>query len=305
MWGMDIIMDENYRLIPVSSVYRFKDSKIVKYIVLITWAITTITPLVWIFLNSFKNNDEIIGSAFALPKEYIDSETIFFNFETLKRFSENNIFRGFFNSFIISGVALIFILLFGSMAAFVLARFKFRFTKQIKAYLIASMLIPQFAVIVPNFVIMQRIGEHVLGFQGSYATVIITQVAGLMNFAILMLSSFMADLPKELEEAALIDGASIGQIFTKITVPLTIPAFVSVGIMEFLWSYNDLLSPLVYLTKRYYPVTVLISQVQSLYSTDYGAMMAAIFITVLPVLILYIISQEYVIKGLTAGAVKG
>jgi len=298
-------MDENNRLIPIRSVYKIKGSKIVKYIVLIVWALTTIAPLLWIFVNSFKNNDEIIGSAFALPKAYVAGGTIFQNFETLKRFSENNIFRGFFNSFVISGSTLLFILVFASMAAFVLARFKFRFTKLIKAYLIASMLIPQFAVIVPNFIIMQRIGQHVSGFQGSYLTVIIPQVAGLMNFAILMLSSFMADLPKELEEAALIDGASIGKIFTRITVPLTIPAFVSVGIMEFLWSYNDLLSPLVYLTKRYQPVTVLISQVQSLYSTDYGAMMAAILITVLPVLIIYIISQEYVIKGLTAGAVKG
>lgn len=298
-------MDENIRLIPVKSVYKLKGSKIVTYIVLITWALTTIAPLVWIFLNSFKNNDEIIGSAFALPKAYMESGTIFLNFETLKKFSENNIFRGFLNSLIMSGSTLMLILIFGSMAAFVLARFKFRFTKQVKAYLIASMLIPVFAVIVPNFVIMKAIGDIIPGFQGSYATVIIPQVAGLMNFAILMLSSFMADLPKELEEAALIDGASIGKIFTKITVPLTIPAFVSVGIMEFLWSYNDLLTPLVYLTKRYMPVTVLISQVQSLYSTDYGAMMAAIFITVLPVIILYIISQEYVIKGLTAGAIKG
>jgi raffinose/stachyose/melibiose transport system permease protein len=298
-------MNENNRLIPVKGISKFKGSKLVKYIVLIAWAITTITPLLWIFINSFKNNDEIIGSAFALPKAYVDSGTIFQNFETLKRFSENNIFRGFLNSLIISGSALLFILVFGSMAAFVLARFKFRFTKIVKAYLIASMLIPQFAVIVPNFIIMRDIGKVFQDFQGSYLTVIIPHVAGLMNFAILMLTSFMADLPKELEEAALIDGSSIGRIFTRITVPLTIPAFVSVGIMEFLWSYNDLLTPMVYLSKRNQPVTVLISQVQSLYSTDYGAMMAAIFITVLPVIILYIISQEYVIKGLTAGAVKG
>lgn len=298
-------MDENISLIPVKGIYKFKGSKIVSYIVLIAWSLTTIAPLLWIFVNSFKNNDEIISSAFSLPRAYIKSGTILQNFETLKTFSENNIFRGFLNSLIISGSALILILVLGSMAAFVLARFKFRFTKHVKAYLIASMLIPQFAVIVPNFVIMRNIGQFVPGFQGSYLTVIIPHAAGFMNFAILMLTSFMAGLPKELEEAALIDGSGIGKIFTKITIPLTIPAFVSVGIMVFLWSYNDLLTPLVYLSKRNMPVTVLISQVQSLYSTDYGAMMAAIFITVLPVIILYIISQEYVIKGLTAGAIKG
>lgn len=298
-------MENKNKLIPVRGIYKIKGSKLITYIVLSLWAITTIAPLVWIFINAFKNNDEIIGSAFSLPKAYLDSGTIFQNFETLKRFSENNIFRGFKNSLIMSGSTLLLILILGSMAAFVLARFKFRFTKAVKAYLVVSMLIPQFAVIVPNFVIMKNIGDIFEGFQGSYMTVIIPQVAGLMNFAILMLTSFMSGLPKELEEAALIDGCSIPGIFTRITIPLTIPALVSVGIMEFLWSYNDLLTPLVYLSKRNMPVTVLISQVQSLYSTDYGAMMAAIFITVLPVLILYFISQEYVIKGMTAGAVKG
>ncbi len=291
--------------IPVSGIYRIKGSKIITYIILSLWALTTIAPLVWIFINSFKNNDEIIGGAFSFPREYIENGTIFQNFQTLKRFSENNIIRGFANSFIISGSVLLLILVLGSMAAFVLARFKFRFTGYVKAYLVASMLIPQFAVIVPNFVIMRNIGLHIPNFQGSHLTVIIPQVAGLMNFAILMLTSFMSGLPKELEEAALMDGCSIGKIFTRITVPLTIPAMVSVGIMEFLWSYNDLLTPLVYLSKRNQPVTVLISQVQSLYSTDYGAMMAAILITVVPVIVMYIVSQEYVIKGLTAGAVKG
>ncbi len=298
-------MDENSKLIPEKGIFRFNCSQIITYTVLSLWAISTIAPLVWVLINSFKNNDEILGNAFSLPRNYIDNGTIFQNFETLKQFSENNIFRGFINSFIISGSTMLLVLLLGSMAAFVLARFRFRFTKHIKVYLIASMLIPQFAVIVPNFIIMKNIGEVIEGFQGSYLTVIIPQTAGLMSFAILIITSFMSGLPRELEEAALIDGCSIPGIYWRIAVPLTTPAFVSVGIMEFLWSYNDLLTPLVYLTKRNHPVTVLISQVQSLYSTDYGAMMAAIFITVIPVLILYFISQEYVIKGMTTGAVKG
>ncbi len=298
-------MDENSKLIPEKGIFRFNCSQIITYTVLLLWAISTIAPLVWVLINSFKNNDEILGNAFSLPRNYIDNGTIFQNFETLKQFSENNIFRGFINSFIISGSTMLLVLLLGSMAAFVLARFRFRFTKHIKVYLIASMLIPQFAVIVPNFIIMKNIGEVIEGFQGSYLTVIIPQTAGLMSFAILIITSFMSGLPRELEEAALIDGCSIPGIYWRIAVPLTTPAFVSVGIMEFLWSYNDLLTPLVYLTKRNHPVTVLISQVQSLYSTDYGAMMAAIFITVIPVLILYFISQEYVIKGMTTGAVKG
>lgn len=279
---------------------RVRMSKLATYIILSLWALTTIAPLFWVILNSFKNNNEIISNALGLPAEYLAAGNLFANFEALGRFSEQNIVRGFLNSFIISGSALLAILLLSGMAAFVLARFRFKFTKQVSAYLVASMLIPQFAVIVPNFVLMREIGV-----QGTYLSVIIPHVAGFSSFAILMLTSFMASLPTELEEAAIIDGCGIPRIFTSITIPLTIPAFVSVGIMVFLWSYNDLITPLVYLSKRNMPVTVLISQVQGLYSTDYGAMMAAVTITVVPVLILYMLSQEYVIKGLTAGAVKG
>lgn len=286
--------------IPEKSFIETRGPKIATYTILILWAISTIAPLLWVFLNSFKSSNEIISNAFALPAEYLKGGGIFTNFESLGRFSEQNIFRGFKNSLIISGSTLAGILLLSGMAAFVLARFKFRFTRHVKAYLVASMLVPQFAVIVPNFVIMRQIGV-----QGSHLSVIIPHIAGLMNFAILMLSSFMSTIPAELEEAAIIDGCSIPGIFVKITVPLTIPAFVSMGIMVFLWSYNDLLTPLVYLVKRNMPITVLISEVQGLYSTDYGAMMAAVSITVIPILILYAVSQEYVIKGLTAGALKG
>ncbi|MCX7711672.1 MAG: carbohydrate ABC transporter permease [Clostridia bacterium] len=291
--------------IPEKMFFKGKMSKVATYIILSFWALTTIAPLLWVLLNSFKNNDEIISNALGLPQMYLKTGNLFTNFESLGRFSDNNIFRGFMNSFIISGSALFGILLLSSMAAFVLARFKFRFTKQVTAYLVASMLIPQFAVIVPNFVIMREIAKVIPNFQGSYMTVIIPHVAAFCNFAILMLTSFMKTIPAELEEAAIIDGCSIPGIFVKIITPLSIPAFVSVGIMVFLWSYNDLITPLVYLTKVNLPVTVLISQVQGLYSTDYGAMMAAVTITVVPVLLLYVFSQEYVIKGLTAGAVKG
>lgn len=286
--------------IPEKLFLKVRGEKILTYIILSLWALTTIAPLLWVVLNSFKNNDEILRNALALPSTYIKSGNLLSNFEALKKFSEQNIFRGFANSFIISGSALIGILVLSSMAAFVLARFRFKYTKQVKAYLIASMLVPQFAIIVPNFVIMREIGV-----QGSHLAVIIPHIAGFLNFAILMLTSFMLTLPAELEEAAIIDGCSIPGIFMKITLPLTVPALVSVGIMVFLWSYNDLLTPLVYLSKRNMPVTVLISQVQSLYSTDYGAMMAAVTITVIPILVLYMFTQEYVIKGMTAGAVKG
>lgn len=270
-------------------------SKFTIYFVLIFWALTTIAPLLWVFINSFKSSSEILSSALSLP-----TSINFKNFSALNTYSQINIPKGFLNSLIISGSVVVLVLVLGGMAAFVIARFDFFLNRPIKLLLLASMLIPQFAVIVPNIKILKF-----FHFNNSYLAVIVPHTAGFLNFAIILIAGYMVSLPIELEEAAIIDGCSIPKIFFKITLPLSKPIFATAGMMIFLWSYNDLLLPLVYLTGELRPVSVLLTQVSSLYSTNYGAMMAAVTVTILPVLILYVLTQEYVIKGMTQGAVKG
>ena len=274
---------------------KFSISKVAIHLILIAWAITTITPLAWVIMNSFKSSSEIISSALSFPTKFN-----FNNFRALGAYSQINIPRGFFNSLVISGTVVVLVLLFGSMAAFVLGRFKFFLNGPIMLLLVASMLVPQFAVIIPNIRILQF-----FHFNNTYLAVIVPHTAGFLNFAIIMMAGFMKSLPVELEEAAIIDGCSIPKIFVKITLPLSVPIMATSGIMIFLWSYNDLLLPLVYLTGNLRPISVLLTQISSQFNTDYGAMMAALSITIVPVIILYIVSQQYVIKGLTAGAVKG
>ena len=167
--------------------------------------------------------------------------------------------------------------------------------------MVACLLVPAFATMIPNFVTVSR-----LPIRETYLAVIVPQVAGNLCFAIMLLSSYMRSLPNELDEAAIIDGAGPFQVLRHITVPLSKPMFATVGIMVFIWSYNDLITSLVYISdQKLKPVCVILTMVSNMHGTDYGAMMAAIFITVVPVLILYMMSQEMVIKGLTAGAVKG
>jgi raffinose/stachyose/melibiose transport system permease protein len=115
----------------------------------------------------------------------------------------------------------------------------------------------------------------------------------------------MRALPKELDEAALMDGAGIPWIFFRIAMPLCKSMFATISIMVFIWSYNDLFTSLVYIAdQRLKPVCVILSMVSNMYGTDYGAMMAAIIITIVPLFLLYMFSQEQVVKGLTTGAVK-
>ncbi|MBU3093004.1 carbohydrate ABC transporter permease [Clostridium sp. CM028] len=274
---------------------KVKMSKIITHFILIAWGITTIAPIAWVIMNSFKSSSEIISSALSFPTKFnLD------NFKSLGKYSQIDIPRGFFNSLVISGTVVVLVLILGAMAAFVLARFKFFLNGPIMILLVASMLVPQFAVIIPNIKILQF-----FHFNNTYLAVIVPHTAGFLNFAIIMMTGFMKSLPVELEEAAIIDGCSIPKIFMRIIIPLSTPILATSGIMIFLWSYNDLLLPLVYLTGELRPISVLLTQISSQFNTDYGAMMAALTITIIPVIALYVISQKYVIKGMMAGAVKG
>lgn len=274
--------------------FKLSGSKVITYAILIFWAITTLLPLLWVVNNSFKKSDDILSSSINLAKKFDLN-----NYKTVLNYA--SIPKAFLNSFIISGSVVVLVCLIGGLAAFVISRFEFKFSKGIKMFLFISMLVPQFAVVVPNLVLLRK-----MHLGGSYLSIIIPHTASFLNFTILLLSSFMVSIPKELEESAIIDGCSIPKIFFKIIVPLSIPAFSTAAIVTFLWSYNDLLLSLVYISDRTkQPICVILALVSSVFGTNYGAMMAAIVVTILPILILYAFSQQYLIKGLTAGAVKG
>lgn len=269
---------------------------VLKYVILISWALTTIIPLLWVFVNSFKTSEEIVKNGVALP-----SAIQFNNYKTIMSYPDLSMSRAFLNSFIISGSVVVGVVLVAGLAAFALGRFRFQWTRYADAVLIACLLVPSFATMIPNFVTISK-----LPIRGTHAAAIIPQIAGNLCFSITLLTGFMRSLPDELDEAAIMDGATPIYVFSRITMPLSKPMFSTVGIMVFIWSYNDLLTSMVYLSQRSkQPVCVILSMVSNMFGTDYGSMMAAIIVTIVPLLILYVISQEQVIKGLTAGAVKG
>lgn len=269
---------------------------VLKYVILISWALTTIIPLLWVFVNSFKTSEEIVKNGVALS-----SAIQFTNYKTIMSYPDLSMSRAFLNSFIISGSVVVGVVLVAGLAAFALGRFRFQWTRYADAVLIACLLVPSFATMIPNFVTISK-----LPIRGTHAAAIIPQIAGNLCFSITLLTGFMRSLPDELDEAAIMDGATPIYVFSRITMPLSKPMFSTVGIMVFIWSYNDLLTSMVYLSQRSkQPVCVILSMVSNMFGTDYGSMMAAIIVTIVPLLILYVISQEQVIKGLTAGAVKG
>ena len=273
---------------------RISLSKFIIYLVLIAWASTTILPLLWITNNSFRTTADIVNQPFAFP----DSFNLVNYREARTRI---NVLNSYKNSIIMSGTTVVLVLLLGGMAAYVLARFEFRGKAVIDTLLVIGLMIPAFVTVVPVYELLIS-----LDLVNTYLALILPHTAGNLVFATMLLTAYMSSLSKEIEEAALLDGANRWQIFRLVFVPMSRPVFATVGIFTFLWSYNDLFSALIYVPQqRVQPVTVLLSQVSTQYGTDLGLQATAVVVTVIPVLIVYLLLQQQIIKGLTQGAVKG
>ena len=222
-------------------------------------------------------------------------------------FERYDIGRAYLHSIIISGTVTIVVILFAGMAAYVMSRYKFRGKGILSAVLYAGMMFPVFSTIVPNLSLLTTIkiaGQNNTGL--NMLAVILLQIAGNMCFAIIVLTSYIKTLPIELEEAAYMEGCNIFQIYFKVIMPLSKPSFVTVGVFSFLWSYNDLFTQMFFLrTQDDYAITVLLNNIASKEGVNYGALFSSVTIIVIPVLLVYLLLQKYIIKGMTVGAVKG
>ena len=273
---------------------KIKISDIIIYIFLTLWGITTIFPFVWIINNSFKQSREVVNTSFALP--------IQFTWENyLNAFDKLNILEAYKNSLIISGSVTIGVMILASMMAFALTRYQFRGKEIVISLIMASLMFPIFSTIIPVFKMMSN-----FNLLNKSVSVILPQIAGNLSFAAVVMIGYMRDLPIEMEEAAYMEGANVRQVFTRIIVPLCKPSLATVAIFCFLWSYNDLFTQLIMIRRRTkYPICALLNEISSKYGTDYGLMAASIAIIIIPVLIVYVFLQKNIIKGLTAGAIKG
>ena len=281
---------------------NFKISLVFVYTILIVWALTTIFPLLWSIMNSFKNKKAIYNNSFALPVGKL------FSLDNYKAvFANYDILNAYRNSFIISGTVAVVVILFSGMAAYILTRYKFPGKGILDALLYAGMMFPIYSTIIPVLRMMTGWGivntPHV---SLNLLSVILPQIAGNMSFAIIVLRSYMRGLPVELEEAAYMEGCNIFQIYFRIIMPLSKPSFVTVGIFSFLWSYNDLFTQMFFLrTKDNWAITILLNNIASKEGVNYGMLFTSVTLFVIPILVVYMALQKYIIKGMTVGAVKG
>ncbi|MBP8856065.1 MAG: carbohydrate ABC transporter permease [Oscillospiraceae bacterium] len=281
---------------------KFGISKIVTYLILSLWALTTIYPFIWVIQNSFKPKGIIRSDSFSLP---IGDKFTLDNFKTA--FARVDIGSAYINSIVISGLVTIVVVVLAGLCAYAMARYTFRLRPFLHSVIIASMMFPVFSTIIPVFRMEAAWGITNTGsLLLTWISIILPQIAGNLSFSVIVLMGFIRSLPVELEEAAYLEGYSVYRIFFRIIMPLAKPSFATVGIFAFLWSYNDLFLQLFFLrTKKMFTITRLLNEISSQAGVNYGLMVAAVVLVVIPVLIVYIFLQNYIIKGLTAGAVKG
>lgn len=261
---------------------------------LVVMAIFVIVPLFATLVGGFKSLGELRTDPFGLPDSWDWSAYIGI-------ISEGRLFQLMWNSLFISFFTVILTVIVASMAAFVLAHVRFFGREMLMGYFLLGLLFPAATAVLPLFIKVRD-----LGLLNSHWGVILPQVAFGLGFSILLFRSFFEQLPKELFDAAQIDGCGYIRIYWHLTLPLSLPIIATVSVFILVQSWNNYLLPLVVLnTDDVFPWPLGIMQYQGEYLTEWNKILAFLTLTILPAIAFFLLAQRWIISGLTGGALKG
>ncbi len=274
---------------------RFKVKEIFVYTIFAIWAFINLFPVYWMFTFSLKSNKEIFGENVAgLPKEWLWS-----NYE--KALNVGNIGRYFVNSVIVAIVTILIVMLVALMATFALTRLIWKGRKRMNAFFMLGLTIPIHSSIVPIYVTLSN-----LRLLNTYMALIIPYAAFSLAMGILICSGFMCDLPRDLDEAACIDGCNVWGIFFRIIVPLMKPAVATVSIYTFLQCWNELMFANMFISDSIHKtLPVGVQALSGQYMTEWGPIGAALVLATFPTLIFYAFFSKKIQESFIAGAIKG
>lgn len=267
------------------------------FFVLLTLSVLFLVPIIIVIINSLKSRIYISSQPLKLP----NAETFVALENYINGVTSSDFFSAFLRSLFITVVSVILIVLFASMAAWYIVRSNSKITKGIYYMLVFSMIVPfQMVMYTMTYVTNRANLDNVFGITFVY----LGFGAGLSVF---MLCGFIKSIPLEIEEAAMIDGASPIQAFFTVVFPMLKPTAITVAILNTMWIWNDYLLPYLVLgsDKKTIPVAIQLAMQGAYGSTDYGGFMAMLVLAIVPIIIFYIFCQKYIIKGVVAGAVKG
>ena len=269
--------------------------KVLIYIGLVIWALIDLFPVYWMFTFSLKSNEEVYGTnVMGLPKDWLWS-----NYSTAM--TTGNMPLYFLNSVIVTVSSIAICLVAAMMATYALTRIIWKGSKTMNAFFMLGITIPIHSSIVPIFITLSK-----LKMVNSYWAMIIPYSAFSLAMAILICTGFMNDIPKDLDEAAYIDGCTLWQTFIKIIVPLMKPALATISIYTFLQCWNELMFAQSFISqKKYRTLPVGIQALSGQHTTDWGPIGAALVIATFPTLLVYVFMSKSIQESFIAGAVKG
>jgi raffinose/stachyose/melibiose transport system permease protein len=265
--------------------------KIALFLILLASCVVIVVPLAMMVLGSFKNSLEVTRFDISLPKKWLAG-----NYLTVIK--EGKLVRAFLNSFCITIVSLVITIFVSSIASFVIARKNTRLSNFLYYFFFIGTLAPM--QIIPTINIFQ-----ILHLYGSYTSIILIYATLNISFSCFLYVGFIKTIPRALDEAAIMEGASIFKLFFKILFPLLKPVNITIGILVFMGIWNDINLPLYFLpdsSKWTMPLSVY--RFFGRYYSDWNLVFADLALTAVPVVILYLFAQKYIVSGLTAGAMK-
>ena len=267
---------------------------IIIYIFLVILAIIYIAPLLWVVITSLKNDALLMTSPWAMP-EHMEWGNYSY------AWTKGHLGTAMFNSFIVCTATLVISMIFGSMAAFAIARLRWKLSKVTLYFFLMGMMIPIHTILIPLFVQFSKwkMANTLIGL-------IIPYITFSLPITIYIMVGFFEGIPNELFEAACIDGCSVYKMFSVVAIPLAKTGFMVTGLMSFVSNWNELLVAMVFISKeakKTLPVSL--SKFVGPYHTNYCQMFAAILIAIIPTIIAYVAFANQIVEGLTAGAVKG
>ncbi|MEU7006493.1 carbohydrate ABC transporter permease [Streptomyces sp. NPDC046332] len=261
------------------------------------WALVVIVPLLFTFLSSFKNTEELFGDPFTLPAALRWDNWV-------RAWDTAHVGQYILNSVVVVFFGVVGTMLLGSMAAYVLARYEFPGNRLLYYMFVSGLTFPVFLALVPLFFVVKN-----LGLLGTHTGLVLVYIAYSLPFTVFFLAAFFKTLPKEIAEAAVVDGCSHTRTFFQVMLPMAKPAVVSLTIFNVLGQWNQYLLPLVLLPGDAQDKWVLPQGIASISTAagnqaDWGALFAALTISIIPMLVIYVVFQRQIQSGLTAGALK-
>ncbi|WP_210479862.1 carbohydrate ABC transporter permease [Naasia sp. SYSU D00948] len=267
-------------------------------VVLTAFCLLVLYPLAWLLFASFKPNSEFGSNPGLLP----NAPTIDNYFKVAEGIAGVPLWRFFANSLLLAGAAVVGTLFSSALAAYAFARVRFKGAGILFAAMIGTLLLPFHVVIIPQYILFNR-----LDLVDTFWPLILPRFLATEAFFVFLIVQFIRNIPRDMDEAARIDGAGHGRIFLSIILPLIKPALITSAIFAFIWTWNDFLGPLLYLTSpENYPLPIALRLYNDQTSgSDYGATVAASFIALVPILLFFIVFQRFLVSGVATQGLKG